>query len=125
VKPQKHEKPRSVHARGGRKPSATSLHAFRTRKECALAELRELEVKAKRGELLDADAVAREWADVLRQVRAGVLTVVSRVRVRLPHFSAADAAVLDDELRQALAALAEQDCETSHDTATARTTRSP
>jgi phage terminase Nu1 subunit (DNA packaging protein) len=82
-------------------------------------------VKAKRGELLDADAVAREWADVLRQVRAGVLTVVSRVRVRLPHFSAADAAVLDDELRQALAALAEHDCQTSHDTATARTTRSP
>jgi len=53
--------------------------------------------------------VARAWADVLRNVRAGVLAVTSRVRARLPHLSAQDAAVVDEELRQALAALAEQD----------------
>ena len=55
----------------GRKPSTTSLHGARTRKELALAELREMEVQQKRGALLDAEAVAREWGDILRQVRAG------------------------------------------------------
>jgi phage terminase Nu1 subunit (DNA packaging protein) len=76
----------------GRKPSATSLHAARTRKERALAELREIEVAQKRGQLIDADEVAREWSDILRQVRAGVLAITSRVRSRLPHLTAHDAA---------------------------------
>jgi phage terminase Nu1 subunit (DNA packaging protein) len=68
-----------------RPPSATSLHGARTRKEIALADLRELEVRKKRGALLDAEAVAREWSDVLRQVRAAVLAVPSRFRARCPH----------------------------------------
>lgn len=93
----------------GRKPSATSLHAARTRKEIALAELREIEVRQKRGALLAADAVAREWVDVLRQVRAGVLAVTSRVRAQLPHLTAHDARVIDQELHQALAGLADGD----------------
>jgi terminase small subunit / prophage DNA-packing protein len=101
--PKKHEKIRGR----GRPPEPTSLHAARTRKEHALAELRELEVRQKRGAVLDAEAVAREWADVLRQVKAGVLAVTSRVRARLPHLTAHDAGVLDEELRQALAALAD------------------
>lgn len=101
-----HEQPKQP-GRPGRKVSPTSLHSARTRKELALAELREMEVRQKRGTLLDADAVAREWASVLRQVRAGMLAVPSRVRARLPHLTAHDAAVLDEELRQALAALAD------------------
>ncbi len=110
----KHEVSRGGRRAGaGRKPSATSLHAARTRKERALAELREIEVRQKRGALLDAEQVAREWTDVLRQVRSGVLAVVSRVRGRLPHLSAQDAGILDDELRQALAALAAEDSCTS------------
>ena len=92
-----------------RKPSATSLYGARTRKELALAELREMEVRQKRGALLDADTVVREWSDVLRQVRAGVLAVTSRVRAQLPHLTAHDAGVLDRELRQALTALADDD----------------
>lgn len=95
--------------RAGRKPSVTSLHAARVRKEFALAELRELEVRRRRGALLDAEAVRREWCDLLRQVRAGVLAVTSRVRSQLPHLSAHDADVLDRELRQALAAIADAD----------------
>lgn len=104
----KHEKSRRA-STAGRKPASTSLHAARTRKEIALAELRELEVRRKRDTSLDADAVAREWGDVLRTVRASVLAVASRVRARLPHLTAQDAQVLDEELRQALAALADAD----------------
>lgn len=105
----KHEKLARSRSPRGRKPAPTSLHAARTRKEVALAELRELEVRQKRGASLDADAVAREWADILRQVRAGVLAVVSRVRAQLPHLTTHDASVIDRELRQALTALADDD----------------
>ena len=101
--PKKHERS----GKPGPPPSPTSLHGARTRKEIALAELREIEVRTKRGELLDAEAVAREWASVLRLVRAGMMSVVSRVRARLPHVGAADAQVLDEEIRAALTALAD------------------
>jgi phage terminase Nu1 subunit (DNA packaging protein) len=94
--------------RRGRPPApGEALQAARRRKEVALADLRELEVNRRRGQLLDATAVEREWAGVLRAVRAGVLAVASRVRARLPHLTAHDAQVLDEELRAALAALGE------------------
>ena len=95
-------------AGAGRKPApGESYEAARRRKESALADLRQFEAQAKRGALLEADAVAREWSDVLRQVRAGVLAVTSRVRAQLPHLTAHDAGVLDRELRQVLTALAD------------------
>src|SRR5262249_28593970 len=85
-----------------------TYNSARTRKEIALADLRQFEVRKRRGELLDAGAVEREWHDVLRQVRAGVLAVVSRVRAQLPHLSAHDVEVLDRELRSALTSLADE-----------------
>lgn len=62
-------------------------------------------MRTRRGELLDAAAVEREWSDVLRQVRAGMLAVTSRVRSRLPHLTSHDATVIDREIRDALTAL--------------------
>ena len=62
-----------------------------------------------RGELLEADAVAREWQDILRQLRAGVLAVTSQVRSRLPHLTPADADVIDREIRDALTVLGHGD----------------
>jgi phage terminase Nu1 subunit (DNA packaging protein) len=92
----------------GRKPRpVVSMKEARRRKEVALCELREIEVNKRRGESLDAKVVEREWSDVLRMVRAGVLAVVSRVRSRLPHLTAQDARVIDEELRAALRTLGE------------------
>lgn len=92
----------------GRPPApGESLEAARRRKETALADLRVLEARRRAGELVDVEAVAREWADVLRLVRSSVLAVASRVRARLPQLTAADVAVLDEELRAALAAVAD------------------
>ena len=100
---------------GGKRPGSgrkrapgESFEAARRRKERALADLREDEVKKQREKLLDADAVAREWGDVLRRLRASVLAVTSRIRARLPHLTAHDAAVINEELRQALMALADE-----------------
>jgi phage terminase Nu1 subunit (DNA packaging protein) len=97
--------PKKARGTAGRAPDPTSLHGWRTRKEAALAKLRELEFARREGRVLDAAAVQREWEDVLRTVRAGVLAVVSRVRARCPHLTAADVQVIDEELRAALTAL--------------------
>jgi phage terminase Nu1 subunit (DNA packaging protein) len=93
--------------RPGRKPSPTSLHAARTRKEMALAELRELEVRQKRGSVLDAEVVARRWEVLGREVQARVLACTSRIRAALPHLTTHDAEVIDRELRAALTGLAD------------------
>src|SRR5205807_1156275 len=90
--------------RAGRKPApGESYEAAGRRKETALDDLRELEVRKRRGELVDAAQVAREWADVLRTVRAGMLAIVSRLRARLPHLTP-DAHAVDHEIRAALTA---------------------
>jgi phage terminase Nu1 subunit (DNA packaging protein) len=98
--------------RGGKRPGAgrprapgESLENARRRLARANADRRELEVQRLRAELLPADAVAREWQDVLRTVRAGVLAITSRVRSQLPHLSAHDGAVIDAEIRAVLSAL--------------------
>lgn len=62
--------------------------------------------KAK-GELLEAAAVAREWASILRDVRAAILAAPSRIGSRLPHLTAHDVAEINRELSDALADLAE------------------
>jgi phage terminase Nu1 subunit (DNA packaging protein) len=85
--------------------SVETFAAAKRRKETALADLREDEVRRRRGELVEAVAVAAEWTGIVRQVRAAILAVTSRVRAQLPHLSAHDAAVLDRELRAALEAL--------------------
>lgn len=99
--------PPEVEKRGpGRPPlEGESIQSARRRKECALADLRQLEVARRKGELLDADAVTREWGAIVRQARAALLAVPSRVRARLPHLSAHDAGVIDREIRTALEAL--------------------
>lgn len=66
----------------------------------------ELQNAQARKELLPAKAVEAEWSAVLRDVRAGMLAVPSRVQQRLPHLSAHDVSEIDREIRDALAALA-------------------
>jgi phage terminase Nu1 subunit (DNA packaging protein) len=102
--------PKSVKKPGGRPRSPTSARAWRTRKEAALAQLRELQLGRERGTLLEADVVARRWETLGREVRCAVLACTSRIRAALPHLTAADAEVVDRELRQALVALAEVPC---------------
>lgn len=59
-----------------------------------------------RRELIPATEVEREWANVLRTVRASILAVPPRLRQTMPHLTAHDIAALDSELRQALEDLA-------------------
>ena len=100
--------------RGGKRPGAgrkpapgESYSAAKRRKESALADLRQLEAQQKRGQLVPAEAVVREWEGIVRSVRAGILAVPSRFRARCPEVSATAVAILAEELRSALVALAE------------------
>lgn len=55
-----------------------------------------------RGEMLDATEAERTWGEVLRGIRARMMAVPSRVRQRLGHLTAAEAAIIDREVRDAL-----------------------
>jgi phage terminase Nu1 subunit (DNA packaging protein) len=78
----------------------------RARLASAQADLAELKAAEKRGELLDAAEVEREWGGVLRTVRAGMLAVPSRIGARLPHLDAVDLDAIDREIRDALTEVA-------------------
>jgi phage terminase Nu1 subunit (DNA packaging protein) len=67
----------------------------------------ELQNAQARKELLPAKAVEAEWSAILRDVRAGMLAIPSRVQQRLPHLSAHDVSEIDREIRDALSELAE------------------
>jgi phage terminase Nu1 subunit (DNA packaging protein) len=64
---------------------------------------------AARKELVPAREVEREWAAVLRDLRAALLALPSRIGARLPHLSKHDLAQIDAELRTTLEALADGD----------------
>ncbi len=100
---------REVAAARGGEGQILDLTAERARLAKEQADGQELKNKQARGELLLAPDVAREWIDIQRRVRGGVLAVTSRVRARLPHLTPADAVEIDSEIRLALEALSNDD----------------
>lgn len=100
-----------LHLRGiasgrGGEEQALTLTTERARLAREQADSVALKNAALRCELVPASDVAREWSEVLRKVRAGVLAVPSRVRAALPHLSATDLEVMDREVRATLQGLA-------------------
>lgn len=87
-------------ARGG--DDDIDLTAERARLARAQADKAEVQVRVLNGDLVEAEAVKREWSDILRGVRSRVLTVPSRVRQSLSHLTVHDVERIDSELRRAL-----------------------
>ena len=73
----------------------------------AQADMAELKLQESRAALLPASTVEREWAGILRDVRAGCLAITARVQQHLPHLTAHDAATVDSEIRAVLSQLGE------------------
>lgn len=71
------------------------------------ADALELKNAAARGEMVKADIVEREWSSILRDLRAALLAVPSRVGSRLPSLTAHDIAEIDAEIRATLEVLAD------------------
>lgn len=96
-------------ARAGRPPADSSPEARTAKERLTEAQARLAEAKADQaaGKLLDAAEVERTWTGIVRDVRAGLLAVPSRVGASLPHLTAHDVAMLDRELRAAMEALSD------------------
>ena len=84
-----------------------ALAAEKLRLATAQADKLERANAADRGNLIPASDVAREWAGVLRGVRAGLLALPSRVGSRLGHLTPHDLSEIDLEVRSTLNDLSE------------------
>ena len=78
-----------------------------TRLKAAQAEREELRLARDRGELLDAAEVRAEWTGIVTDLRAQLLGVPARVAASVGA-EAATAAALEEEMRRALADVAEE-----------------
>ncbi len=95
---------REVAAHRGGETAILDLTTERARLAKEQADGQELKNRQARGELVAAADVEREWSDVLRTVRSGMLAVTSRVRTAA-GLSQEQAIALDAELRLALTEL--------------------
>ncbi|MFN3401863.1 MAG: hypothetical protein ACK4Z4_16105, partial [Ferrovibrio sp.] len=95
-------------ARAGRPvEGGDELKAQKLRLTRAQADKEETRVRREAGDLVEAAAVSREWANVMRDVRNALLAVPSRCGAALPHLTATDIATLDREIKKALEGLAD------------------
>lgn len=101
------ERLRRIAARHDASAASDELKAESIRVKKAQADSIEIKNAASRGELLEAAEVERQWATILRDCRAGLLAVVSRVGAKLPHLTAHDLAEIDREIRRTLERLSD------------------
>lgn len=97
---------------GKKAPAATAktgLDREKTRLAKEQADAQRLKNQILRNEMLPRAEVEREWSEIMRLVRTGVLACTSRIRNQLPHMTAHDGQVIDRELRGALSALADDE----------------
>lgn len=87
----------------GKAPANPELQAERLRFERERADKLAAQNAATRRDLLPASEVARTWSATLRDLRASMLAIPSRVGARLPHLTAHDLSEIDREIRDALA----------------------
>lgn len=99
---------RSVAAGWGDEGQAVNLTAERARLAKEQADAQAIKNAKLRGELVDAAEVERVWQDILRQVRARIMAVPSRLK-QSASLPAHDAEALDRELRDALTELGNAD----------------
>lgn len=97
-------------AMAANKAKSTETAIDKEREEARLkkeqADNVELKNAKLRKELLPVDEVVRVWSEQISEIRSGLLAVVSRVRQRV-SLSAEDAAVLDEEIRDAMTKLSD------------------
>jgi phage terminase Nu1 subunit (DNA packaging protein) len=100
---------RGIAAGWGTAEKAAELTAERARLAKEQADAQALKNAKLRGELVEAEQVERAWSDVLRQVRARILAVPSRLRSELPDLQHATIDAMDRALRSTLTELGNGD----------------
>lgn len=88
------------HLRG--RASSESLTAERTRQTKEAADHLAFKNAKLNGDLLSAVEVEQEWAGILRDVRAALLAIPTRMQQRVGTLTLADIAAVDHEIRDIL-----------------------
>lgn len=91
---------------GAPRPDVPDYNESRARRESALADMAEIEVAERRGELVPVDEARADVVSRFTVVRTRLLGVPSRVAQRLPQLAGEVVPVLDELLREALEELA-------------------
>lgn len=105
-------------ARRGRDGEPSALVQGRTRLETAKAELIEMQLRERKGELVQAAEVERRWASIISACKAQLLAIPSRLKQEDPDLTTAQIALVEKLVREALIDLA-----TSRGTAGRRSAR--
>jgi phage terminase Nu1 subunit (DNA packaging protein) len=92
-----------AHLRVAASGRGTRGEKARDRQAAALAEIAEMKLRSMKSEVVAASEVEVEWSRRARGLRAGMLSFVARLGGLLPHLSRSDLALVDSEMRQALA----------------------
>ena len=93
---------RMVAAGRGGQAAIESLSDERARLAKEQADGHALKNAQMRNELVAVADVDMTWGTMVRDLRAGVLAIASRIASRLNHLSKDDVLVIDDEIRDAL-----------------------
>lgn len=89
--------------RGAANPEYTREKTRLAREQADKAEMQNA---VARRELIPSADVEREWSSILRDVRAAMLALPSRLQQRLGHLTTHDIATLEREIRDALSEIA-------------------
>jgi len=87
-------------------PPVNELAVARARREATLAELAEIELAQKRGELIRARDVEARLADVFLRCRTRLLGIPARLREQDPTLTAAQLGLIENLIRGSLEELA-------------------
>lgn len=86
---------------------SSGYSGHRTRKESALADLAEIKLAERRGQVVDADEVGNEWASQVIAVKTKLLGVSTRLQQQVPDVSSIVSGAVDALIREALEELAD------------------
>lgn len=114
VSPGKYDAPATVRAYIAHVTAKAERKTVALDSEKELARLRheqanaaELKNQVARKELLPSDEVEREWSDMVRKIRSGVLGLTSRIRARITFLDATHAEEINAEINLVLEELAD------------------
>ena len=83
------------------------IYISQARREYARAQLLELDLQERKGELVPVSEVGAKFVEVVQAAKTKLLGVATRIKQRLPHLTADDVREIDDLLREALEGLAD------------------
>ncbi len=83
------------------------VYISQARREYARAQLLELDLQERLGELVPVSEVGAKFVEVVNAAKTKLLGVATRIKQRLPHLTPSDVQEIDDLLREALEGLAD------------------